>query len=283
MRWELGLLSMGLILVCHCLNVARWQYILQEPALSYIKLFRLYATSLFGSSFLPSGIGGDGIRAALVSRNVSLPHAVFSVVFDRAVATASLVALLVIGLWFGAPANLTIGSIGAALTESVQIILGVVLALALTVLLLVLWRGGVASVQRRLDSTGAAFTSPLFQPGKLSDWFRLFGGSFVLSVVSQLSLVASYWLALQALNIQGPPSVAFWLVLIGSASLLLPISINGLGLQEGIYVVLLAAYAVPSAAALAFALLIRLLSVFFALLGGLLSLNWNLLREAKAI
>jgi hypothetical protein len=46
-----------------------------------------------------------------------------------------------------------------------------------------------------------------------------------------------------------------------------------LGLQEGIYVLLMTRYGVPAPAALGVALLIRVQMVFFSLVGGLLSLK----------
>src|SRR5947209_1685804 len=99
-HWEFQLFSLSLLLICHLLNVARWHYVLQVPAISYGRLLTVYGASLFGGTFLPSGLGVDGIRAVLVSRDVSLKRALFTVGLDRVVATFSLSAILIIGLSF---------------------------------------------------------------------------------------------------------------------------------------------------------------------------------------
>jgi len=69
------------------------------------------------------------------------------------------------------------------------------------------------------------------------------------------------------------PGAAIWLVLAGSLSMLLPISINSLGVLESVFIVVLAAYAVPAPTALAVALLARALSTLYSLAGGALSLR----------
>lgn len=97
--------------------------------------------------------------------------------------------------------------------------------------------------------------------------------TYVLSVFSNLSLIAAHWAVLQALGSALSPGAAIWLVIIGSLSLLVPISINGLGVLESVFVVVLAAYSVSAPVALASALLIRALGVLFCLLGGLISLG----------
>ena len=283
MHWGFYLLSLSLLLICHLLNVARWQCVLQIPAISYGKLLTIYGASLFGNNFLPSGIGGDGIRAILVSRDVSLKRAIFSVGLDRAVGTLDLSVILAIGLWLGPPAELNVGKFYTVLPYALWILGGILVTLAIVGLpLLIFWRA-TPHLRQRLEKFRVALTFHKLKSFDLGYWTRLFSTSFALAACSQLSLVAAYWMALQALSIQSPVGASFWLVLIGSASLLLPISINGLGLQEGIYVVLLASYAVPTTVALAFGILIRLQMVFFALIGGLLSLKSNGLHITNRI
>jgi uncharacterized membrane protein YbhN (UPF0104 family) len=103
----------------------------------------------------------------------------------------------------------------------------------------------------------------------------LLSGGYALSVLSNLGTIMAHWAVIQAFGLDISSGAAIWCVLIVSASMLLPISINGLGLQESVYVVVLASYGVPTANALGVALIMRLLMVCFSLLGGVLSLGWN--------
>jgi hypothetical protein len=91
-----------------------------------------------------------------------------------------------------------------------------------------------------------------------------------LSVISILELLSLIELA-RALGF-GVSLGASRLVLIGSASLLLPITINGIGLQENLYVILLNSYGVSEAPALLFALLIRFQMLFLSFIGGIFAL-----------
>src|SRR5262245_15094734 len=71
-RWGLVTLSMALLIVNHMINVGRWQYLLEQRAVGFGTLLVLYGAGVFSNNFLPTGIGGDGVRVALLSRYVPL-------------------------------------------------------------------------------------------------------------------------------------------------------------------------------------------------------------------
>jgi len=115
--------------------------------------------------------------------------------------------------------------------------------------------------------------------GTSSTWRRLLVGSYTISVISHICLIATHWLLFQALRLDVSPGAAIWLVLIASVSLLLPITVNGLGLQESIYVVVLGYYGASAPAALGVGLLIRMVMLVCSLLGGVLFLSWQVQRS----
>ena len=91
--------------------------------------------------------------------------------------------------------------------------------------------------------------------------------------MSLVGLVLANWVAFAAFRLDISLGAAVWVVVIVSLALLLPIAVNGLGLMEATYVVLLAQYDVSASAALGVALLMRVLMLFFSLVGGLVSLG----------
>ena len=277
LRWGFVAMSASLMLIGHLVSVARWQYLLQSPAADYGSLLALYGAGLFSSNFLPTGFGGDGVRISLLSRCVPLPQAIFSVALDRASGLLALSAPFVVGLWFGLPPGLQLGSSRLAMVLGAwKTLLTALLVVAEAGLLgLVAWRR-LPRLRSLTLSAFTRFTSFGDAPQWTSKhWFRLLSGGYGFSVVSQLGVVAAHWAVIQALGIEVSPGVAIWLVLGGAISLLLPIAVNGLGLQENIYIMLLVHYRVPATAALGVALLVRILMVFFSLLGGLISLSWD--------
>lgn len=183
--------------------VARWHVLLRSAGLdlSFLRSSMLTFTGNFSSNFLPTTIGGDVARLA----------GAMQLGYDRAICLASLVADRLIGM----------AGMGLALP------LGLVPVLSLD--------GGV--------SQSIAF-STLFQKGRdfirrtlesLSIWMKK-PATLVSSLLSTLGNQAFIYLAIYLL-LQGiDHHVDYWLVA-GMYTLtyfvtLIPISINGLGVQE---------------------------------------------------
>ena len=92
---------------------------------------------------------------------------------------------------------------------------------------------------------------------------------FAFSVVLQLNVVAFYWLIARGLGLD----ISFGQMLaaapIAVFVMLVPITINGIGLREGIWIVLLGAYGFQDADAVALSWIELGLFVLFGLMGGL--------------
>jgi uncharacterized protein (TIRG00374 family) len=281
-RWGLILLSIGIAFAIHLINVARWRYLLQQWPIGYGRLLMYYSAGLFSNNFLPTGIGGDGVRFALLQRDLPMSRAVFSVGLDRAISLLALSALLVPGLWFGLPPQFHLQGWEALVASDRSS--GVSVAVLLIVII-----GGSAGLlasrripplRRAIDRLLVSFGDSVRRLcGTSSTWRRLLVGSYTISVISHICLIATHWLLFQALRLDVSPGAAIWLVLIASVSLLLPITVNGLGLQESIYVVVLGYYGASAPAALGVGLLIRMVMLVCSLLGGVLFLSWQVQRS----
>lgn len=197
------LLAVLALFVSRLFVVARWHVLLRSAGLDipFLRTSMLTFTGNFSSNFLPTTIGGDVARLA----------GAMQLGYDRAICLASLVADRLIGM----------AGMGLALP------LGLVPAFSLD--------GGI--------SQSAAF-SILFQKGKdfirrtlesLSIWMKK-PAALVSSLLSTLGNQAFIYLAIYLL-LQGiGHHVDYWLVA-GMYTLtyfvtLIPISINGFGVQE---------------------------------------------------
>lgn len=78
---------------------------------------------------------------------------------------------------------------------------------------------------------------------------------------------------LAALGVSTPWPAAAWLVIFEQPFAAAAVSINGIGVVEGVYVLVLGSYGVGSAAGVSAALAMRLLGLAISLLGGLALLD----------
>ncbi|MGE4094317.1 MAG: lysylphosphatidylglycerol synthase transmembrane domain-containing protein, partial [Candidatus Binatia bacterium] len=277
LSWAFLILSLGFLFASHILNVSRWAYLLQEPCVEFRTLVMCYGAGLFSNNFLPTGVGGDGVRAMLLGRRISLTRALFSVVLDRGIGTVALAVLLGGGLWLGLPPGFVFapGWVSSLVSSKVIVSTGAfILGVSICILLM-----GKTSAYLRDRCNKVFLMSVDFGEGckcTWGSWWYLLGGGYVISMFSHAGIVAAHWAAMRALGVEVSMAAALWLVLVGSMTLLVPITINGLGLLETAYVVVLGCYGISATLALGVALLIRLLMTFFSVLGGLLSLGLEL-------
>jgi glycosyltransferase 2 family protein len=278
-RWSLVILSIGGLCLSHLINIVRWRYLLDQRQVGFGTLLVFYGVGLFSNNFLPTGIGGDGVRVALLSRQVPLGRAMFSVVLDRGIGLIALSALFVLGLWGGLPPDLDFGisrRLGVFIGWNGLTLFLVVLA-ALLVAGLLAWQCWPAARARILDLLArrtAAWDVPRW--GVLQ-WLQHLVGAYLLSVGSHIGTVAAIWAALGAMRVDLPPGAAIWLVVISSMSLLLPIAVNGIGVVESVYVIVLSSYAVAPSVGLSVALVVRVIGLLVSLAGGVLMLNRRVL------
>ncbi len=116
----------------------------------------------------------------------------------------------------------------------------------------------------------------------LGQWARCFAGGYALSVFSHLCIVAAMWVILLAIQIEVPVVAAIWLVLLSSVSLLLPVAVNGIGVVEGVYILVLSSYGVPTSVGVGFAVVMRMVALAVSLSGGLALLQrWVPIFEVK--
>ena len=270
-HWTLGAalwlaLSAALTLAGLVLAAVRWQRVLVALDI-HTPLRRLvnhYFAGHFVSNVLPTTIGGDVLRVSRLSKDTGETPATFaSVVLERLTGWLVLPIITIVGFTVNPPLR----HLGTATR--------VALGLSLGTLVLLLGVLGMVASQR----VGGRFAS--------RDGWRRFAGAIHLGVTRlrehpraaanvilsgfayQLALVLAAVAAAQSLGIKAAGLTAllafFPAVLIAQV---LPLSISGLGVREGAFVLFLGPLDVASQDAIALGLLLYLLNLGVSVLGA---------------
>ncbi len=248
--WVIFALVVVMMLLTRLLTCVRW-YVLLRSARAQVKFFQVVQLSfagLFSANFLPTTVGGDVVRLAGGMR-VGLDGGVCaaSLVADRLVGMAGMACFLPAGLplvFSPTPGSGFTPAVLAAIPFSYR------------------FRSLVDKARRAIASVVQAFSLWIHQPLAL-------GHALAWTLSYQVVLFFTEWLLLHAMG----ETVSFWTVgglwCLGYFITLLPISINGLGVQEVAVTYLFTTFGgVSMAAAMALATLMRLLYMLASLPGA---------------
>jgi len=279
------------------LSAFRWARLAQLSGqrLSFSAAWSLYFSGMFFNTCLPTNIGGDVIRVVGFSRHTgSKSTALASVFMDRNVGMAALLTLgLASALLSGASVEATFGGVRYALP--LWPLFSALLAGYVLVNVFLFKRAVYRFVRRvilpRLPERVAVKVDKLRnalnayrQPVTVYAW------PFALSLVYQASEAAWVWVLARGLGLELPFWVFGAMVLFQAVAGLLPISINNIGVRDGIFcaVLLGQAHALGrdperiKAAAFALSLAYLGIIIFSGLTGGLVYLLAGLPRPTEA-
>ncbi len=266
---EHGLFAVAILVyaVVVVLSTVRWKVLLDAlgGAANLRALVDSYLVSAFFANFLPSNVGGDVVRARETAREAGSHTASLTVAaMDRVVGFVAL-------YFIAAPAFLLGGPLVRGLAGARVILAG------LTVLFLVL---GVlfarpALVSGLIEGLGLRRFPWLF--GRLASAQSTLGAfranrqamvnSFLLSLVLQFLGVSYFFVVARALRIPLDPATCLLMVPLCTLIQALPVSFNGWGVREGVYVVYFRQVGLPKESALAFSIVAAALAVLLSLSG----------------
>ena len=92
--------------------------------------------------------------------------------------------------------------------------------------------------------------------------------ALVLSIALQTNVIVYHWLVAGAFGLDVPLHVFFLIIPVAIAVMMLPISINGIGVRESIFVLLLGTQGVSQEEGLAYAWLVYAFLLIQGLIGG---------------
>jgi uncharacterized protein (TIRG00374 family) len=259
------LLLFPLAAVMILISCLKWRILLgpSRNAVTLRSLFALYLVGYFFSNFLPSMVGGDAVRAYLLSKKINNPKTAYiSVLVERLTGLFALIVMVTL---------LALSNHDAVQQEHLRIpllILSAVLIGSLVTLssrsvftmLLRIIPTRFASVQAKLDSAHTALVS-----------FRQERKPFTLVMLLSLSFHiltgVNVYCACRALNCSVSLVDLILITPLIILASLLPLSMNGIGLWEGSFVLFLGLVGVPQSVAVSAALLLRFKTLIISGMG----------------
>ena len=266
--WRWFLAALALIAAAVVVGAARWRVLLEggQIGVSKLRASKVFAASVVLNLVLPTAVGGDALRAWLVGRTSGqLVRAATATIVDKLVALGCLVVIAWAALVVDAE------SVPSSVVR-VFAWLSAALLLALAVALLA--AVGVRPILRRLPERVYVMIREVWTT--LRVWAKspmLVVSVFGLGLAYQVLATVAFLLIGRAIGVElsfALVSVSLTVVLV---AMLIPISIGGLGVREGGFVLLLGQADVGAAHA-------ALLSLLYA--GGMVLASGAVFAVASA-
>jgi len=278
---DTALLASAVLLYVALLGVCVWRWRLLLEAQGHVApmahLSASYLVATFFNNFLPSNIGGDVIRVRDSSRLTgSTTSALAIVAIDRILGFGALYVLAVLAFLIGGP-NVR------HLAGARAVILGLGCFFAL--LTYVFFRPGTArrlmSVSRltRIPWIRERFETVQAAVHVYRQELRVVWLAFAASLALQTLVVWYYFAVARALRIELPLAACFLMVPLCTLVQAVPVSFNGWGVREGLFIVYFAQVGLARDSALAFSLVGAGLIVLLSLSGAVV---WTSRSAAEA-
>lgn len=264
--------AVGWIVIAIVVSVIKWQLILraQNVRVEWRDIWRAYWIGLFFNNFLPSSIGGDVFRVLYIGKLTNDPAGVTASVVAERLLSALAMAFLGLTASFWASGDL--------LQVRVLLIILLTIALLLTGWLAWGWMPAFVTMrQGRIANFIGCFIS-------CGGWLRKHPTTLLWtllwSMVFQAAYVAANLALFRGLQLfQVDLWDAMFIMPATGALAMIPLSINGYGIRESAYMLLLAPLGVSKASAFSASVLFAFLVSLCSLWGGILWLGTNSRKE----
>jgi uncharacterized protein (TIRG00374 family) len=250
------------------LSAFKWHLMLRPVRLSvsYLRMVSFYFIGMFFNIFLPTIVGGDAVKAILLARETGAPaRSTMSVFMERNTGLLALLTIAAVAAWFAPPVplfGLTLFSLTLLLFVgflAANLVLADARAYRLVDYLIAMTP--LARMRSRASSLYEAVV-----PYRRD--ISIVVAGVMLSFVFQAVVILVVFLNAKALDQTVPiAALAVFVPLISLAGML-PVSVNGLGIREVLYVLLFGRVGIRSEAAVSMALLYFVVTLAASLPGG---------------
>lgn len=264
------LAALLLYFVVQVLSTFRWQLLLRAEriAIPLWRLILLYFEGMFFSLFLPTLIGGDLVRGHRIYRYTDGKEAsLASILVERLSGLATLLAIALATLlvsWDPAAAWPILG-----LSSAFLLGLGALFSRTGKALILPMLKrlpfGGVGEKLRAFYQATQRYRGHR----------KALGQSLILSLILQALFIYAYSLVAQALGLAIPFTAFLLLIPVATVIAMIPVSVAGLGVREGVMVYLFGKVGLASASALGLSLTWFFLTILASLPGGVVFAFWD--------
>ena len=306
--WLLG--GIGFFALICLVNVVRWQIILrvQHIELNLWRATQLFFIGHFFNSFMLGSTGGDVVKAYYAAQEThhKKAEAVMTIIIDRLIGLIGLFAVAAVMML----ANLRLLFGNEQLRPMAVSVMGI-FGVLVVCLFLGFWPGlqeFLHQWRERVFHRGQKRQAwrKLFSEERLDQWSGRFAGirenvkkmigayqayaahkpalvkTFLLALVTHVSLIFSAICFGRSLGITVDQGFYFVMVPAINCIAAVPITINGLGVREGLFVAAFRAGGVPGEKALLLSLLGFAVSLLFSLVGGVVYLLFERTHPSAA-
>lgn len=275
------LLALAIFFLSGLLGSFQWHVLLGAGGidLPFSRTFKLYFVGLFFNNFLPANVGGDAVKIYDVSRIGNDPHQVFAItLLDRIIGITGLCLLAI-------AASLVLHGKGSI--ENLNLYILIFAGCITPVIALTLNRRLSGAVKRLFGmitwwGLGSRFQSVFDHLGSFRRLRFLLLKLTMLAILVQFMRVATHVAVGGALGIPFTPetSLSFFVFIpLLGLLMILPISINGLGVREGMGVILFTQIGLLEEQALLVEFITYVIMVLVSLLGGLFFLQRHMTMD----
>lgn len=281
-----GFAAIGLTALAVVASVMEWGVLIRTAApvaaashrslFTWPRLGSQYLQSLFFTQVLPAGVGGDAVRTVEMGRHVGHTRVLASLAGSR------MAGMLGMSIWGLAAAVLLRAFLGNGILIGIAVLAGT---------MMLIWTGALSADRiaphRLVTRVSAVLGRTLHSFSEAFAAYRRHPNAVVQCIV----FGAAGWgvnlfaldLAARAIGVEMSWMVLAVCIPLGLLAALVPFSVNGLGVREGVLVAFLVHMGLSGTHAAAVALLVDLQMVPFALAGGVLLLRRRRASHAAAV
>lgn len=262
---------LGVLLYCagQLASAYRWLLLLKPVRLTstYARLAGTYFIGMFFSIFLPTIVGGDAVKAILLSRETGAPaRSTISVFMDRNVGLFALLAIAIFAAWWAPPLErfrvslfvLTCAAGLVYLAANVALMNPRAYGMADRLIALT----PLAGIRHRASSLYEALVP-------YRNHLATLAGALALSFLHQAVVIGVVFLNARALGQSFPISALAVFVPLVALAGMVPFSMNGMGVRDAMYVLLFGQLGASEELALSLALLHLAVTFLASLPGGI--------------
>jgi glycosyltransferase 2 family protein len=269
---RVGWVALGVLVYAsgQWLSAWRWWLLLRPVGLDvpYLRMVAFYFIGMFFNIFLPTIVGGDAVKAILLARETGAPaRSTMSVFMERNVGLFALLTVATAAAFVAPPVDVR----GFNLLQLTLLVFAafVIANIALAnrpAYRLVDYLVALTPLAR-IRSRAASLYEAIV-PYREAKWRGLVAAATLQSFLFQAIVILVVFLNANALGFSVPVAALAVFVPLISLAGMLPISVNGLGIREALYLLLFGRIGVPADAAVSMALLYFAVTLAASLPGG---------------